>query len=189
MCILASGSKAAVLGDVTGDGNVRVDDAVKLLRISVGLDAPTDAQMILGDVAPHPGMNGRRSGDRVINVQDVIYLLRYAVGLISPADFGAVEQYVALTPLYVALAPGDQVQFTAVPVNMSGDVTWSLIGGAGGGGQLGTLTQNGLYSAADQVSTVVSATVEAQVGAQQAQAEVDVIDSGPPPPPPPPPGG
>jgi hypothetical protein len=184
LILCAGRSSAAVLGDVTGDGRADVSDAVRMLRIAIGLELPTDRIMILGDVYPHPGVNGAHSGDQKINVQDVTFLLRRIAGLISDSDFGVTETYVAIKPLYTILPPGAQVRFTALPINMNTPITWTLLGDASTAGVMGTLDQTGLYTAPSSVNGVISITVQASSNGQVASAEVDIVNSGPPPPPP-----
>ncbi|NLA27383.1 MAG: hypothetical protein GX878_08325, partial [Firmicutes bacterium] len=60
-------------GDLTGDGEVNVQDAIWLLRSIVGLVELTPAQEAAADV----------NGDGLLNVADAILILRYIVGLIS----------------------------------------------------------------------------------------------------------
>lgn len=66
-------------GDVDGNGKVDIADALKALRISVGLDTPTFGNLLRGDVAPlrsHlPVPDGR------IDIEDVILIMRRVVGL------------------------------------------------------------------------------------------------------------
>ena len=82
--ILASGSShtvtvlAAVCGDLNGDGDVNVFDAITTLQIIVGLITPTEAQLMLGDVVR----------DGTINVFDAILLLQHIVGLIEITECG-----------------------------------------------------------------------------------------------------
>lgn len=66
-------------GNVTGSGNVDIKDAVKLLRLSLSLDASTPEQMLRGDVTPV--VNGLSRPDGVLDVFDVIYVLEKIVGL------------------------------------------------------------------------------------------------------------
>jgi hypothetical protein len=174
-------AQAAQLGDVTGDGRVAVDDAVKLLRFAVNIELPTDAQAILGDVAPRPGPNGRRIGDQRLNVQDVSRILRYTVGLVSKDEFGANDQYLALSPPVANLGPLDQAQFTAVPVNFDAPVEWSLGNEVANPGQLSV---TGLYIAPSRVTDDFLVSVHARAGTQESVASVYVSDVGPPPPPP-----
>ena len=58
-------------GDVTGDGQIRVGDAVVVLRIALGIATPTDAQRRAADV----------EGDGRVDVTDAVLILRVAVGL------------------------------------------------------------------------------------------------------------
>lgn len=67
-------------GDVDGGGgNPDIVDAVKTMRISVGLDAASFADRLRGDVAPL--RNHLPVPDGQIDVQDVILILRKVVGL------------------------------------------------------------------------------------------------------------
>ena len=100
------------LGDVApagGDGLVQINDIVKMLRLSVGLDVPTPAQMVLGDIAPsdvadpsvtpahhvrHGNPDGLGAypfgrfehGDGRIDIADVVLDLRQVVGLSIVTD-------------------------------------------------------------------------------------------------------
>jgi hypothetical protein len=173
--------QAALLGDVTGDNQVNVSDAVRLLRYIVQEELPTETQMILGDVFPRPGTGDRRVGDRRINVQDVIQLLRFTVGIISRADFGAEDSYLVLSPVHAIAGPLDQIQFTAVPVNLAGRVIWSI---SDEGDRLGELSTDGIYIAPGQIRQDATVVILARVGTMEASATVDLTEGGPPPPPP-----
>ena len=61
----------AVKGDVTGDGKVNIQDAILVLRNTVGL----------ADLAPDQISAGDVTGDGRINIQDATLILRLAVGL------------------------------------------------------------------------------------------------------------
>ena len=61
-------------GDVNGDGEVGPDDAIMVLRISIGLIEPTEDQRIAADM----------SGDGAVEVDDAILILRAAIGLLAP---------------------------------------------------------------------------------------------------------
>ena len=67
-----------ICGDLNGDGDVNVFDAIIDLQIIVGLIEPTEAQMILGDVVR----------DGTINVFDAILLLQDIVGLTEITECG-----------------------------------------------------------------------------------------------------
>ena len=69
---------AGVCGDLTGDGDVNVFDAIILLQVAVGLIQPTPLQQQLG------GLN--RDGN--INVFDAITTLPIIVGLINVSECG-----------------------------------------------------------------------------------------------------
>lgn len=71
----------AATGDVTGDGKVDIADALKALRISIGLDAATPALLLLADVAPLAG--GKPAPDGVIDIADALVILEKAVGLFT----------------------------------------------------------------------------------------------------------
>lgn len=65
------------------DGVVDVADAVRALRLSVGLDVSGDEDLRRGDVMPaHPGAASLVvDGNDVVDIADVVGLLRAAVGL------------------------------------------------------------------------------------------------------------
>ncbi len=68
----------SVCGDLNGDGDVNVFDAIIDLQVIVGLITPTEAQLTLGDVVR----------DSTINVFDAILLLQHIVGLIEITECG-----------------------------------------------------------------------------------------------------
>lgn len=65
-------------GDLSGDGEVKVDDAISLLRYVVGLEEFSPEEIKAADV----------NGDGKVDVQDAILILRHIVGLIDkfPAE-------------------------------------------------------------------------------------------------------
>jgi hypothetical protein len=67
-------------GDLNGFG-LDMTDALKALRITVGLDTPTASEVAHGDVAPL--LNGARQPDGKISSADVVAILRKYVGLPS----------------------------------------------------------------------------------------------------------
>jgi uncharacterized delta-60 repeat protein len=73
---------ARVPGDLNGDGLVDIRDVLTALRMSLGLEAVTQAALEHGDVAPL--VDGVSQPDGRIDVGDVLVLLRKVVGL---ADF------------------------------------------------------------------------------------------------------
>jgi len=171
----------AVLGDVTGDSRVAVDDAVRVLRVAVGLALPTRSDLRLGDVAPRKGIGNRIIGDGALTVADVLAILRRAVGLISDEDFGANLTLVFVEPDAVVLGPGDRQRFGVVVVGpMVTGVSWRVIGSAGG-----IISTDGVYTAPQKIIGVQKVIVEAQVDASTGTAEVVLDEEGVPPPPPP----
>ncbi|MBW4054896.1 MAG: hypothetical protein HIU83_05765 [Proteobacteria bacterium] len=68
-------------GDMNGDGKVDVSDALRALRISVGLSAPTTFELEAGDVGPL--VAGTPQPDGVIDVGDAFLLLRKSIGLVT----------------------------------------------------------------------------------------------------------
>ena len=69
-------------GDLNGDGEVGIADALKALRIAVKLDVATDLDLANGDVAPL-GVDGRPASDGQIDISDALLILKKAVGLAS----------------------------------------------------------------------------------------------------------
>jgi hypothetical protein len=63
-------------GNVTLNGSVNIADAIRILRIAVGLIQPTPADLLLGDVAPLGAPDG------VITIADVLIILKAVVKLI-----------------------------------------------------------------------------------------------------------
>jgi hypothetical protein len=76
---------APVPGDLAlPQGVVDVSDVLRILRVAVGLDAVSPADLLAADVAPaDPVVEGVRTvrGDGTVDVQDVLIVLRAAVGL------------------------------------------------------------------------------------------------------------
>ncbi len=73
-----------ILGDLNGDGRVMVTDALQALRLSLGLEPPTEEALTLGDVAPAPGTGPRAGmplGDGAITVLDALTIIRHSAGL------------------------------------------------------------------------------------------------------------
>jgi hypothetical protein len=68
-------------GKLGAAGPVGVMDAVKALRIAIGLETATADDMIHGDVAPL--VNGVPAPDNRIDVSDAMLILKKAVGLVS----------------------------------------------------------------------------------------------------------
>jgi hypothetical protein len=69
-------------GNLTGSGTPGVADAVKALRIALGLVTPTDEDKLAMDVAPL-GADGRPAGDQLQDLSDVLLILRRAVGVVT----------------------------------------------------------------------------------------------------------
>jgi hypothetical protein len=67
-------------GDVDGNGVTDIGDALKALRITVGLDLPSATELLHGDVAPLV-IGG--APDNVINVADALLIMNKVVGLTS----------------------------------------------------------------------------------------------------------
>jgi predicted outer membrane repeat protein len=68
-------------GDINGDGVVDIADALKALRIAVGLETPTESDYANGDVAPL--VNVIPAPDGVIDIADATVILMRVVGLRS----------------------------------------------------------------------------------------------------------
>jgi hypothetical protein len=66
---------------LTGDGTVDIADALKALRIAVGLVPATAQDLARGDVAPLN--NGIPHPDGIIDIADVVLILERAVGSIT----------------------------------------------------------------------------------------------------------
>ena len=68
-------------GDINGDDNVDIADALLTLQMAVGLTTPTLAQLVAGDVAPM--VDGKPAPDGVIDIADAMLILRKAVGILT----------------------------------------------------------------------------------------------------------
>jgi uncharacterized repeat protein (TIGR02543 family) len=77
--IIKSGARPS--GDINGDGVVDIADALKALRIAVGLETATESDYVNGDVAPL--VNGKPAPDGVIDIADATVILMRVVGLRS----------------------------------------------------------------------------------------------------------
>jgi len=69
-------------GDLIGDGQINIADALKALRLAVGLIAPTYDDLMAGDVAPL-GNDGKPSPDMTIDLRDALLILKKVVGLVK----------------------------------------------------------------------------------------------------------
>lgn len=129
-------------GDVTADGVVDGRDALKVMRFVEGLDSPTAQDIVLGDVYPVPGTEGRIVGDGRLTREDANEILRSAVGLIPAGqvtgDFASSPPQISdFTPAYGPA--GTQVtingqNFVAVVqenIVSFGDVTATVIQASG----------------------------------------------------------
>jgi thermitase len=68
-------------GRITGSDSVSISDALKALRIAVGIAPPTAEELLHGDVAPL--VNGVPSPDDRIDISDALLILRKVVNLAS----------------------------------------------------------------------------------------------------------
>ena len=68
-------------GDLNGDGTVDISDALKALRIAVGLDELTPDLLKVADVAPFN--NGVPAPDGLLDIADAVVILQRSVGLLS----------------------------------------------------------------------------------------------------------
>jgi len=66
----------ALCGDLNGDGEISVVDAIRGLKIIAGSAQASDTNVSVGDL----------NGDKVFNVLDVIISLKHVVGLVSPLE-------------------------------------------------------------------------------------------------------
>jgi hypothetical protein len=73
MNLLSLPAVAVIHGDLNGDGRVDVQDVVKAMRHSLGLEALDDLQSFLADV----------NSDGKVNVQDVSLVMQKSLGLIE----------------------------------------------------------------------------------------------------------
>lgn len=70
-----------IAGDLDGNGSVDIQDASRLLRISLGSEPVTAQALLHGDVAPL--VKGVPQPDGIIDVGDLLVLLRRTVGLVQ----------------------------------------------------------------------------------------------------------
>jgi cytochrome c peroxidase len=68
-------------GDFAGKGSADISDALKALRISLGIVQPSPEDLLHGDVAPMVG--GAPAPDGKIDVADALVILRKTIGLVS----------------------------------------------------------------------------------------------------------
>lgn len=81
---------------------------------------------------------------------------------------------VTVTPTTVTLGPGGQQQFSSTVTGSSVPPTWTITP------VIGTITQNGLYTAATNITTTQAVTVRATVGSVSAAATVTLVPAPPP---------
>jgi hypothetical protein len=85
--VFNSASKSAAItvvvpdGNLKGTGNVDISDALKALRIAIGLVSPTFDDLMRGDVAPL--VNGVPAPDDKIDLADAIVILKRVAGLVT----------------------------------------------------------------------------------------------------------
>ena len=92
-------SSPVMCGDVHpaggGDRDVDVLDALRALKISVGLVVPTPREMIAGDI--HPDNNPDPDGDGDNDVLDALRILKASVGLVAITSCGGPVHATVLT--------------------------------------------------------------------------------------------
>ncbi len=143
--ILQAGSAlGATPGDLTGDQQVDLRDALKVLQIVEGRMAGTAADRAAGDVFPNPGIDGRAVGDGQLTREDAELLLRRAVGLISTASLQGTAG-LTITPVRAEVTIGTNQVFTATPLD-GGPVDWIVEAGPG------SIRADGLYAAPAELS-------------------------------------
>lgn len=76
-------------GDTNRDGALNVNDVMRTLRLSVGIEQPTSEDMAVADVAPWVGW-GMPLGDGKIRSEDALRTMKHLVGLISDEEFRGV---------------------------------------------------------------------------------------------------
>ena len=84
-----------------------------------------------------------------------------------------------ITPAASTLLPSATLQFTAVSQGSSSSVSWSVDGIAGGSAQVGTISQNGLYTAPFATGAHVIAASLAAIPTVIAKSSITVINSSP----------
>ena len=72
---------SGLFGDLNNDGTIDIADALRALKISVGLITPTSRDWERGDIAPL--VNGKPAASGKIDVSDVLVILERAVGVVS----------------------------------------------------------------------------------------------------------
>ena len=149
---------AAQLGDVNNDGRVDLKDALKVFRIADSAEPGAPEERAAADVFPNPGSAGRAVGDGQVTRDDADRLLRFVVGQFP---LGVLQQsaVLAISPARANVVVGTPQQFTAVSPDGSG-VVWSVEGTAGA--NLGSIDQNGLYTAPAQIPDPPFAIVRAR---------------------------
>lgn len=68
-------------GNFKGSGVVDITDCLKALRFVVGLDQPSIADLLHGDIAPF--VNGLPTRNNLIDIADALLILRKTVGLVT----------------------------------------------------------------------------------------------------------
>jgi alpha-tubulin suppressor-like RCC1 family protein len=70
-----------ISGDLDEDGNIDINDAVRALRVGIGLSTATATEVLAGDVGPL--VSNLPAPDGAITIGDAIVILRKVVGLVS----------------------------------------------------------------------------------------------------------
>lgn len=172
-------ASAAVLGDLSQNGRVGVEDALLALRIAVGLMPATPYDLLVGDVYPPP-QNGMPGGDGKITLADALRIIQYVVGLLDNQEFGTDVTRVAITDSNPQVVqPGGSLAFhlgfTGTPPL---SVQWSVVGGPTNG----TISQDGTYTA-PVTQNNLSVTIQAVAAGLTATGGAFVTPDAPPPPP------
>ncbi len=68
-------------GDVDDDGQITIMDALRILRIAIGMYPATPIDLLHGDVAPL--VNGQTAPDGRLNITDALFVFRKALGMSS----------------------------------------------------------------------------------------------------------
>ncbi len=101
-------ASAVQYGDLNGDGRIDVQDAVAVMRHTLGMELLSEADIILADV----------NGDGAVNVQDVSLIMQKTLGLIEkfPVSSGSGSHLVEKVIIADGISPGFKIVIVILKV-------------------------------------------------------------------------
>ncbi len=108
LLLLYADTSAVQYGDLNGDGRIDVQDAVAVMRHTLGMELLSETQIILADV----------NGDGAVNVQDVSLIMQKTLGFIDefPVRSGSGSHLVEKVIIAEGISPGFKVVIVILKV-------------------------------------------------------------------------